>query len=236
MTEVKINYIKCEFIPNKLNTKDSVPLCALYYDLGYGENEWSFGVSKAIKFIQAHDELYEQFKQSNDQKWKHTIDFGGRKPNGKPNVYTLSWVKLEVLHHFLDKVKEYVVTYHKPREAIPEPKIVTNMDYKTGDFVDYLALPCYAKQEFDIGEGLIPKLLTQSQCAYLFDPDSNGVTIRALKQHDEEHKGMPFEITINARDGRAIPIKYSAEEISCLLKYRRVIQNFKDDPTRICDD
>ena len=233
MTE--INFIKCDCVPNKYNP-EGAPLCALYYDTGKGKVEWQMGVVKAIKFLQVVDEMYDDYIK-NDGKhnsWQTIVDLGN-KPDGKPNRFKLSWVRLEVLKHYYENIKEYISLYSESKEAISEPKIITEMD-KYGDYIDYLALPCYAKKVNDTGEGLIPKMMTQRDCAYMFDQESKGVTMRVLKEHYDSKGKVPYTTTVNTKDGRTFPLKFSVEEIECLLKYRRIIQNYSTDPTCICDD
>lgn len=232
----EINYLKCDCVPNKYKP-EGAPLCALYYDIGKGKVEWQMGVNKAIRFMQTVEEMYDDYvaKDGKHHDWQTVVDLGN-KPDGKPNRFKLSWVRLEVLKHFEKEIKEYISLYSAPKEAIPEPKIITKMDSKTGDYVDYLALPCYPKKDNDTGEGLVPKMMTQSDCAYMFNPDSKGVTMRVLKEHYDSKGKVPYTTTINTKDGRTFPLKFSVEEIECLLKYRRIIQNYSTDPSCICDD
>lgn len=235
MTEITINYTKFENIPNKYQP-EGAPLACLTYNTGNWEVNWAFGVNKAIKFLAVVDEQYDDYVKNDgkNNNWQTIVDLGA-KPDGKPNRFKLSWVRLEVLKHFENELRDYVAQYSTPKEAIPEPKIISKMD-KNGDFIDYLALPCYAKKINDIGDGLIPKLMTQKQCAFMFDPESKGVTMRVLKEHHDSNGDVPLTVTVNTNDGRSFPLKFSVEEINCLLKYRRVIQNFSTDPTCICED
>lgn len=226
---MNIEFIKSAEIPNKFN-EGGAPLLALYYSLGKKEVEWSFGSSKAKKFLKVLGDNWDDYLAHKDELWKVDVDFGieGAKP------FEMNRTRIQVLNHFKSDVEAYIKKYYVPAVAISEPRIEIIENKVTGDYVPTLLLPCYEKKPEDEGEGKIPRKFTQKDCKYLFDADATGITMKDIRAHVKgDNKDKPLSKKVTSRDGRELTFTLSPEEIACILEYKNVLSNFERDTSEI---
>jgi len=218
---MNIEFVKVEKTMRDYKGKQ-YPNLVLSYNLGKRVVDWGFSVTSAKKLLKAHDEKWEDFKAHEGEQWSTPVDLFN-----KGDMFEFSRTKIQVFHHYLDEVKQFIKENSRPQVVVKEPKVEVIEDEDTGDYIKTLLLPCYPNEEG--GEGLGAYKLTKKNAEYLFNVNStSGIHIVDIKNHYATNKDAELVKSCESRDGRKYNVTMSPEQVRCIIKYKEQISNFKD--------